>query len=87
MDGEDERGDDVDGPDRHPLGQGVTEALLLAQPIDLDGGLDIEVDGVPHHVRLERIHLEEDTARLLHREEPGGEEPVHSGMIRRPGSG
>ena len=43
------------------------------QPLCVGGGLDIEVDGVPHYVRLERIHLEEDTARLLHREEPGGE--------------
>ena len=43
------------------------------QPLCLGGGLDIEVDGVPHHVRLERIHLEEDTARLLHRHEAHGE--------------
>ena len=43
------------------------------QPLCVGGGLDIEVDGVPHYVRLERIHLEEDTARLLHREEAGGE--------------
>jgi aspartyl-tRNA(Asn)/glutamyl-tRNA(Gln) amidotransferase subunit B len=43
------------------------------QPLCLDGGLDIEVDGVPHYVRLERIHLEEDTARLLHRDAPFGE--------------
>ncbi|MGE0133868.1 MAG: Asp-tRNA(Asn)/Glu-tRNA(Gln) amidotransferase subunit GatB [Dehalococcoidia bacterium] len=43
------------------------------EPLCLGGGLDIEVDGVPHHVRLERIHLEEDTARLLHREEASGE--------------
>ncbi len=43
------------------------------QPLCVGGGLDIEVDGVPHHVRLERIHLEEDTARLLHREEADGE--------------
>ena len=43
------------------------------QPLCIGGGLDIEVDGVPHHVRLERIHLEEDTARLLHRQEAHGE--------------
>jgi aspartyl-tRNA(Asn)/glutamyl-tRNA(Gln) amidotransferase subunit B len=43
------------------------------EPLCVGGGLDIEVDGVPHHVRLERIHLEEDTARLLHRDEPHGE--------------
>ncbi|MSQ35611.1 MAG: Asp-tRNA(Asn)/Glu-tRNA(Gln) amidotransferase subunit GatB [Dehalococcoidia bacterium] len=43
------------------------------EPFCVGGALDIEVDGVPHHVRLERIHLEEDTARLLHRDEPHGE--------------
>lgn len=43
------------------------------QPLCVGGGLDIEVDGVPHYVRLERIHLEEDTARLLHREGANGE--------------
>lgn len=43
------------------------------QPLCLGGGLDIEVDGVPHYVSLERIHLEEDTARLLHREDAKGE--------------
>ncbi|MBM4415292.1 MAG: Asp-tRNA(Asn)/Glu-tRNA(Gln) amidotransferase subunit GatB [Chloroflexi bacterium] len=43
------------------------------EPLCVGGGLDIEVDGVPHHVRLERIHLEEDTARLLHRNAPHGE--------------
>jgi len=43
------------------------------QPLCVGGGLDIEVDGVPHYVWLERIHLEEDTARLLHREGANGE--------------
>lgn len=39
------------------------------QPFCLGGELDIEVDGVPQTVHLERIHLEEDTARLLHRDD------------------
>ena len=39
------------------------------EPLCVGGGLDIEVDSVPHHVVLERIHLEEDTARLLHRQD------------------
>ena len=43
------------------------------QPLCLDGGLDIEVDGEPRYVHLERIHLEEDTARLLHRDDGFGE--------------
>jgi len=42
------------------------------QPLCVGGGLDIEVDGEASFVRLERIHLEEDTARLLHRDDGGG---------------
>ena len=38
------------------------------QPFCLDGTLEIEVDGVRRDVHLERIHLEEDTARLMHRD-------------------
>ncbi|MGE3857737.1 MAG: Asp-tRNA(Asn)/Glu-tRNA(Gln) amidotransferase subunit GatB, partial [Dehalococcoidia bacterium] len=38
------------------------------QPFCLDGALEIEVAGVRRDVHLERIHLEEDTARLLHRD-------------------
>ncbi|MQC17783.1 MAG: Asp-tRNA(Asn)/Glu-tRNA(Gln) amidotransferase subunit GatB [Chloroflexi bacterium] len=39
------------------------------QPFCLGGELLIEVDGVQQTVHLERIHLEEDTARLLHRDD------------------
>ncbi|MSQ31182.1 MAG: Asp-tRNA(Asn)/Glu-tRNA(Gln) amidotransferase subunit GatB [Dehalococcoidia bacterium] len=38
------------------------------QPFCLNGVLEIEVDGARRVVHLERIHLEEDTARLLHRD-------------------
>ena len=38
------------------------------QPFCLNGVLEIEVEGVRRVVHLERIHLEEDTARLLHRD-------------------
>ena len=41
------------------------------QPLCLGGSLEIEVDGVTRAVSIERIHLEEDTARLLHREDGG----------------
>ena len=41
------------------------------QPLCLDGGVEIEVDGQRRRVQLERIHLEEDTARLLHRDDGG----------------
>ena len=42
------------------------------QPLCVGGAVPIEVDGEARDVRLERIHLEEDTARLLHREDDGG---------------
>ncbi|RLT40413.1 MAG: Asp-tRNA(Asn)/Glu-tRNA(Gln) amidotransferase subunit GatB [Chloroflexi bacterium] len=38
------------------------------QPFCLNGTLEIEVEGARRDVHLERIHLEEDTARLLHRD-------------------
>ena len=43
------------------------------EPLCIDGGLDIELDGERRRVRLERIHLEEDTARLLHRDDGSGD--------------
>ncbi len=39
------------------------------QPFCVGGDLEIEVDGDRRTVHLERIHLEEDTARLLHRDD------------------
>ncbi len=39
------------------------------QPFCVGGELTVEVDGETRTVRLERIHLEEDTARLLHRDD------------------
>ena len=43
-------------------------------PLSKDGWLDIEVDGQPpRRVRIERCHLEEDTARLTHRTDGSGE--------------
>jgi aspartyl-tRNA(Asn)/glutamyl-tRNA(Gln) amidotransferase subunit B len=43
------------------------------QPLCVGGGLDVEVDGETSYVRIERIHLEEDTARLLHRDDGDGD--------------
>ncbi|MCC6236763.1 MAG: Asp-tRNA(Asn)/Glu-tRNA(Gln) amidotransferase subunit GatB [Dehalococcoidia bacterium] len=43
------------------------------QPLCLGGTLEIEADGVTRSVQIERIHLEEDTARLLHREGANGD--------------
>lgn len=37
-------------------------------PICADGGLEIEVQGARRRVRIRRVHLEEDTAKLTHAE-------------------
>ncbi len=36
------------------------------RPLGTGGGLDVDVEGRAGHVRLERLHIEEDTARLVH---------------------
>ena len=40
-------------------------------PLCVNGYLDVEVEGVTRRIRINRVHLEEDTARLLHRHEGG----------------
>ena len=42
------------------------------EPLCTGGLVPIELDGERREIELERIHLEEDTARLLHREGDGG---------------
>ena len=42
-------------------------------PLSRNGYLPIESDGVKRRVGITRVHLEEDTARLLHRIGPDGE--------------
>ena len=42
-------------------------------PLSVNGHLNIEVDGERRHIRILRIHLEEDTARLRHRVDEAGE--------------
>ena len=42
------------------------------EPLCVGGTVDIEVEGERREIALERIHLEEDTARLLHRDDDGG---------------
>lgn len=42
-------------------------------PIGQKGWLDVEVDGKMRKIGITRVHLEEDTARLLHRSSPGGD--------------
>ena len=41
-------------------------------PIAKKGSLEVDVDGTARRVRIERVHLEEDVAKLLHRSEPDG---------------
>src|SRR5215207_7742186 len=41
-------------------------------PFSRDGWLTIQVDGPPRQVGIERVHLEEDTARLVHRRDADG---------------
>lgn len=43
------------------------------QPLCRNGWVDVEVDGKVSRIRVNRVHLEEDTARLLHRNESHGE--------------
>jgi aspartyl-tRNA(Asn)/glutamyl-tRNA(Gln) amidotransferase subunit B len=42
-------------------------------PLCINGHLDVEVEGVTRRIRINRVHLEEDTARLLHRTDQTGE--------------
>jgi aspartyl-tRNA(Asn)/glutamyl-tRNA(Gln) amidotransferase subunit B len=43
------------------------------QPLCINGYLDVEVDGVTTRIRINRVHLEEDTARLMHRSDVTGD--------------
>ncbi len=38
------------------------------QPIGVEGALEVEVNGEPIRVRIERLHLEEDAAKNFHRD-------------------
>ena len=42
-------------------------------PLCRNGYLDVEVDGTKRRIRINRVHLEEDTARLLHRADGSGD--------------
>lgn len=48
-----------------PKGYQITQNRL---PLGSDGYLDLEINGVVRHVRIERAHLEEDTAKQIHLE-------------------
>jgi len=42
-------------------------------PLSKDGWIDVTADGKTRKIGITRVHLEEDTARLLHRQDPSGE--------------
>ena len=42
-------------------------------PLCRDGWLDVEAGGESRRIRVQRVHLEEDTARLIHRTDGSGE--------------
>jgi aspartyl-tRNA(Asn)/glutamyl-tRNA(Gln) amidotransferase subunit B len=49
----------------------LTKGYQITQnrlPLGSDGYLDLEIDGTVRHVRIERAHLEEDTAKQIHTE-------------------
>ena len=43
------------------------------EPIAADGWLTIDVDGERKRIGIARVHLEEDVAKLQHRQNPGGD--------------
>src|SRR3990167_2570059 len=43
------------------------------QPLCISGWLEIEVEGQRKHIGITRVHLEEDTAKLMHVKSPAGE--------------
>ncbi|MGH9174675.1 MAG: Asp-tRNA(Asn)/Glu-tRNA(Gln) amidotransferase subunit GatB, partial [Vicinamibacterales bacterium] len=53
-----------------PKGYQISQYEL---PLALGGGLDIDVDGTSKHVRLTRIHMEEDAGKSLHEGFPDSE--------------
>jgi len=42
-------------------------------PLSENGWIDVTADGATRRIGITRVHLEEDTARLMHRQDPSGE--------------
>jgi aspartyl-tRNA(Asn)/glutamyl-tRNA(Gln) amidotransferase subunit B len=51
-------------------------------PFCKDGWIDVEVDGQVRRIGMERVHLEEDTARLVHGQDSGGHAASFADMNR-----
>jgi aspartyl-tRNA(Asn)/glutamyl-tRNA(Gln) amidotransferase subunit B len=51
-------------------------------PLTKEGWMDVEVDGHVTRVGIERVHLEEDTARLVHGNDSGGHAASFADMNR-----
>ena len=54
-------------------------------PLCADGYLDVEADGVRRRVGIERIHMEEDVAKLAHRTDPATGEGYSLADVNRSG--
>jgi aspartyl-tRNA(Asn)/glutamyl-tRNA(Gln) amidotransferase subunit B len=54
-------------------------------PICMGGYMDIEVGSVPKKIGIERVHLEEDVAKLFHRFDPSTGEPYTLIDVNRSG--
>ncbi len=55
-------------------------------PICLGGWLDVQVDGAVRRIGITRVHMEEDTARLLHRVDRTSGEPYSLLDVNRSGA-
>jgi aspartyl-tRNA(Asn)/glutamyl-tRNA(Gln) amidotransferase subunit B len=58
-----------------PKGYQISQYEL---PLGVDGGIDIETRAGPRRVRIRRVHLEEDTGKLLHHGPHGADDQEHS---------
>jgi aspartyl-tRNA(Asn)/glutamyl-tRNA(Gln) amidotransferase subunit B len=56
-----------------PKGYQISQYEL---PLGVNGWIDVETESGPRHVRIRRVHLEEDTGKLSHSAEPGSGAPA-----------
>jgi len=51
------------------------------QPLAGDGGLEIGTSSSPHHISIERVHLEEDAGKLIHGDGTGNSREGHFSLV------